>query len=617
MKKLTAVHVTHEAAEKYGGIGTVLEGILTSPVYQDRVERSILIGPFAEHLQVEPAERLGPRSTLLFSSMDGIDELDLRGRLQPIEWAFDVKIIYGRRQFVVPGSDRTGEAELVLIDVFKINQERLNKFKLQLYERLGIDSKRYESSWDYEEYVRLAVPAYHALLALLRRDQLPCVLFSHEFMGLPTAFKCVMDGETQFRTIFHAHECATARRLVEAHPGHDTRFYNVLQRSRAEGRYVDDTFGDQSDSFRHALIRQAHLCDGIIAVGDHTAEEVHFLGPHFDHHRIDLVYNGVPANPVTMKQRTRSRRMLTDYAEALLGWRPEVLMTHVTRPVVSKGLWRDFKVCHELDGRFAESGLSGVLFILTTGGGRRRSRDVRAMEVEYGWPREHRDGYPDLVGPEIELNEMVESFNGGHSRVQVVLVNQFGWSRPRIGRRLPEDMDFADLRRATDVEFGMATYEPFGISPLEPLDSGALCVISSVCGCKGFVEYVTGGRGIPNVLVADFTRLDGSHSLEGLLELGWAERDEIECRVCAEVADEIVHRLPRDDAGRQALLESGQEVVRKLGWDQVLENRLIGMLERVVESDEEFDSEQSPNDKARSTVEPRGAASGSEPLHAR
>jgi hypothetical protein len=616
MKKLTAVHVTHEAAEKYGGIGTVLEGILTSPVYQAHVERSILIGPFAEHLQVEPEERLGPKSTLLYSGMDGIDELDLKGRLQPIEWAFDVKIIYGKRQFVVPGSDRTGEAEVVLIDVFKINQERLNKFKLRLYERLGIDSKRYESSWEYEEYVRLAVPAYHALLALLRREQLPCLLFSHEFMGLPTAFKCVMDGETQFRTIFHAHECATARRLVESHHGHDTRFYNVLQRSRAEGRYVDDMFGDQSDSFRHALISQAHLCDGIIAVGDYTAQEVHFLGPHFDRHRIDMVYNGVPANPVTMEQRTRSRRMLTDYAETLLGWRPDVLMTHVTRPVVSKGLWRDFEVCHELDGRFAASGRSGVLFILTTAGGRRRSRDVRAMEVEYGWPREHREGYPDLVGPELELNRMVEAFNGEHAHVQVVLVNQFGWSRPRIGRSLPVGMDFADLRRGTDVEFGMATYEPFGISPLEPLGSGALCVISSVCGCKGFVEYVTNGRGIPNVIVADFTRLDRPHALDGLLEIGWAERDEIERRVCAEVADRIAHRLPRDDAGRQALLESGQEVVPKLGWDHVLEHRLIGMLKRVVESDEEFVLERPPGDGERSAEVDRSPAASSRRMRA-
>lgn len=591
MKKLTAVHVTHEAAEKVGGIGTVLEGLLTSPAYQAQVERSILIGPFAEHVPMDPGERLGPRSRLLYSSLDGIDEVNLGGRLKPIEWAFDVRILYGTRVFDVPGSDRVGEAEVVLIDVFKINQERVNLFKLQLSERLGIDSRRYESAWDYEEYVRLASPAYHALLALLHRDQLPCVLFAHEFMGLPTAYKCVLDGESQFRTVFHAHECATARRLVENHIGHDTRFYNVLQKSREEGRYVEDVFGDQSDSFRHALISRSHLCDGIIAVGDYTAQEMHFLGRHFDHHHIDLVYNGIPANPVTMVERERSRDMLAAYAEKLVGQKPDVLMTHVTRPVVSKGLWRDFKVCHELDGRFAASGRRGVLFILTSGGGRRRASDVRAMEEEYGWPRSHRDGYPDLVGPEVDLHNMAEAFNADHERVQVVLVNQFGWDRAHIGQRLPEGMDIADLRRGTDIEFGMATYEPFGISPLEPLGSGALCVISTVCGCAGFVEEMTGGRGIENVIVADFNTLREGEAPAEAMDIGWAERDRIEQRVCAEVADAIVARLPVDAKGRAALLASGQAIVPKLGWDHVLESHLIGMLRRVVASDEEVQAE--------------------------
>ncbi len=608
MKKLTAAHVTHEAAEKIGGIGTVLEGILSSPIYQQHVERSILVGPFAEHVEIDPTERLGPDSTLLYSSMDDIDEMDLKGRIQPIEWAFDVKILYGKRRFYVPGDSRMGEAEIVLIDVFKINQDRLNLFKAQLFETLGLDSCRYESAWDYEEYVRLAVPAYHALLALLSREQLPCLLFSHEFMGLPTAFKAIMDGEAQFRTIFHAHECSTARRIVENHSGHDTRFYNILDQAQRQGKYVDDMFGDQSDSFRHALISRAHLCDGVIAVGDYTAKEMHFLGDHFDHHRIDLVYNGVPAAKVTMPEKTASREMLADYAETLLDYRPDVLMTHVTRPVVSKGLWRDIRVCHELDARFGLQKLKGVLFILTSGGGTRRSQDIKSMEAEYGWPRDHRHGYPDLVGPEVEINAMIETFNSEHENVQVVLVNQFGWSRYRVGQRVPVSMDIADLRRATDVEFGMATYEPFGISPLEPLGSGALCVISTVCGCEGFVEYVTDGKGIKNVIVADYTRLDHTRSIEELLRLDQVQREPIENRVGAELADEIMARLPITCADREALLESGQRIVGKLGWDQVLQNKMIPMLQRVMEAAED-DPDQSCGALWKDGDEPRLAGS--------
>ena len=118
-------------------------------------------------------------------------------------------------------------------------------------------------------------------------------------------------------------------------------------------------------------------------------------------------------------------------------------------------------------------------------------------------------------------------------------------------------MTFADLRRATDIEFGMATYEPFGISPLEPLGSGAICVISSVCGCKGFTDEVTAGKGSPNVLVGDYTRLDHEYSIDQLLHMTQQQRDIIERNVAVELANELMRRLPADDRGRRSLLESG------------------------------------------------------------
>ena len=582
---LTLAHVTHEAVDKLGGIGTVLEGLLTSPVYQKHVRRSILVGPAGQQIAVDPAKRLGDDGKILYSSVDNIDELNLAGRLRPIEWAFDVAIIYGKRQFEVAGDSRSGEADVLLIDVFRTNQDRLSLFKLRLSETFGIDSTRYEDAWDYEEYVRLAEPAFYALMALLGEDELPCILISHEFMGMPAALKATLDGHGHFRTIFHAHECATARHLVEHHEGHDSMFYNVMRWARQRGLYVRDVFGDLSGYFRHALISQAHVCDAVMAVGDYTAEEMHFLGRQFDHHHIDLVYNGLPAMKVTLRGKLASRRMLQDYAERLVGYRPDVLMTHVTRPVISKGLWRDMKVCHELDGRLAGKNRRGVLFILTSGGGTRRPQDVRSMEDEYGWPRQHREGYPDLVGPEVDIHNMIEPFNAEHEHVQVVLVNQFGWSAERIGRRLPKHMDIADLRRATDVEFGQATYEPFGISPLEPLGSGAVCVITDLCGCRGFVDYVTDGAGVANVLVADYTQIDGEQDIDQLKAMTADQRDRIERRVAAVVADQLVQRLPADDEARRALIQSGQKLVRKMGWDQVVQHKLAAVLRRVRQAD--------------------------------
>ena len=41
----TIAHVTHEAVQKVGGIGAVLQGLLTSKAYQAVDQRTSLIGP--------------------------------------------------------------------------------------------------------------------------------------------------------------------------------------------------------------------------------------------------------------------------------------------------------------------------------------------------------------------------------------------------------------------------------------------------------------------------------------------------------------------------------------------------------------------------------------------
>lgn len=580
--KLTLAHVTHEAVEQIGGIGTVLEGLITSPVYQQHVQRSILVGPTATHMSVDPETRLGDHGKVLYSSIDNIDRAGLGSRLRPIEYAFDVKLVYGTREYDPPGQDRHGEAEVLLIDVFHVNDDRLNVLKYRLHEHFGIDSSKYEGDWGYEEYLRLAEPAFYALSALMKEEDLPCVLFAHEFMGLPAALKAILDGQREFRTVFHAHECSTARGVVENHAGHDTMFYNVLARARDNGQYVEDIFGSLEHAPRHALVSRSHLCDGIIAVGDYTAAEMKFLNEHFDDEPVDVVYNGLPAINVDLDSKTQSRNLLAEYSKALLGHTPDVLMTHVTRPVVSKGMWRDLKVCHELDQLFALKNKTGVLYILTSAGGVRRPQDIVSMEKHYGWPRHHREGYPDLVGPESALNTDIENFNQSHSQIQVVLVNQFGWSRQRIGQRIPDDMNMADLRRAADVEFGMATYEPFGISPLEPLGCGAICLISNICGCAGFLQQATGSVECPNAIIADFTQLDREYSMEELTNMSSQDRDRIEEGVSKSVAEGIMKRLPWTDADRSALIESGQSLVDKMGWDQVVGNALMPMLERIV-----------------------------------
>ena len=75
----TVVHVTHEAIQKIGGIGAVLEGLLTSRVYLDKVPRNVLIGPFWPQ-DVKGEQRLGPQGEVLYSSLDSLYRSPLAAR---------------------------------------------------------------------------------------------------------------------------------------------------------------------------------------------------------------------------------------------------------------------------------------------------------------------------------------------------------------------------------------------------------------------------------------------------------------------------------------------------------------------------------------------------------
>ena len=219
----TAVHVTHEAIQKIGGIGAVLQGLLTSPVYLNDIKRNILVGPFWPGEEYGE-QRLGHNGEVLYSSLDAIYRTPLAQRFREIEQTYDVSLVYGRRKFVDKKSGVVSVPEVLLIDVSRYDAKKIGEFKFVLWEKFGIESSRYENIWDFEQYMRLAQPAIACLHALGTTTSAtePCVIFSHEYMGMPTVLAAVMEGDRgNFRTIFYAHECAPMRRIVEGHPGHE------------------------------------------------------------------------------------------------------------------------------------------------------------------------------------------------------------------------------------------------------------------------------------------------------------------------------------------------------------------------------------------------------------
>ncbi|MBP7934048.1 MAG: hypothetical protein KA354_05300 [Phycisphaerae bacterium] len=578
----TIAHVTHEAVHKVGGIGAVLEGLLTSAPYQAAEQRTILIGPL--FVTEDGAKgRLGPDGEVLYSSIDHLPAHPVGEALDRVRREFHVQMVYGHRRFSNPHTGAKVSPEILLIDVARMDLTKVNQFKAGLWHAFGIDSTRYESSWEYDLYVKLgppAIAALHALGAVGGNNE--CVILAHEFMGMPTALAAIMDPSRAFRTVFHAHEVSAMRRIVESHPGHDVSFYNVLSTAIERERYVSDVFGSQDGYYRHALVSASRHCDKIFAVGDEVVKELRFIGAPFARAAIDTAYNGIPSQQIGLAEKRVSHERMKAYAQTLLGDRPDYIFSHVTRTAPSKGLWRDLRVLERLEPLFRARGKTAVMFVLSTEVPARRPQDVLSMERWWRWPVAHREVDPDLSHGEALFYQGVQEFNARARAIKVVFVNQFGWSQAVCGSRMPANMDMLDIRRGTDLEFGQSIYEPFGIAQLEPLTYGGICVPSNVCGCVGFVEEATAGGDHPNVIIADYCHFDGQPRDEaGWLSITREERDAHEGCVAERIAAEIMQRLPENEQQVEQLMTSGYELARQMSWDVVAEQYVLPGIESI------------------------------------
>ena len=617
------IHSTHEAGFKLGGIGAVLDGLLGAPSYLAQVEHTLLAGPMNTRDTVEMERLFSPRNKLKVRYFAGADQIDcppaLEKRLREIEDLWNVHVLYGTRAF------GGAEHEIILVDPGDIDHERFNQFKYFVWERFGLDSTRYEGDYEFNLYMAAAQPCFAALQAVLEMrdpeqkmggrfpviDLQPPVLICHEFMGLPLWYAAELSRRGVYKSAYVAHEVPSARVLVENDPGHDTRFYNALRYALRSALTMDEVFGDQSGYFKHALVKTASRCDYVLAVGDLVVDELRFIDARFRSRRIDLVYNGVPNRQVFIEDVRRSGRKLRDYARTLTGLAPAFVFSHATRMVISKGLWRDLRVMEELDALLAARGESAVLFILSSviplG---RSAAEAQRMAREYGWPGDHREGWPDLIALETPLWQAIAAFNNNARASRIVLINQFGFSRDLCGDTMPADLSFDDLRIGTDLEFGQSIYEPFGIAQVEPLPCGALCVVSDVCGCLGFVnrqlsqlprfampdasgqlpaDLDENSRAFLNVLVADYTsdpapdlhpQPDLKTGLSHALAIGQNERDAIERAVAHATAGAILRRLPRTDAQKSALIENGYLLAQQMSWDVVAREQLLPAITR-------------------------------------
>lgn len=570
----TLIHVTHEARRKMGGIGAVLEGMLTARAYQGAVGRSILIGcgNIPDSPSLETLETVFGESGPADGSPPARDPV-LANALASIEATYGVRLLYGRRKVPCPLLRRHAGVELLLFDVRDARPGPINQLKAELWQGFGLESDRFENDWGYEEWVRLAAPALEAIEALVAGDDDETVLISHEFMGLPTLLAARL-RKPDLKTVYWAHEVPPVRELLERETGHRLVFDRAMTTPDGSRRY--EARLRELGGYKYALVSRACHAGATFAVSDRVSQELCLLSARLRQQPIQVVYNGLPIRPIDLDARLASRALLRRYACTVTGLRPDYVFTHVARPVASKAIERDLAVLEHLDAALANRGRTAVLLVLATDAGRRDPESIRQMESEHDWPMQHRIGWPDLVKGEVPIGRAAQDYNRWARATRVVLINQFGFTRESCGDRMPEAMAFQDLRQGSDVEFGQSAYEPFGIAQLETLAFGGISVITSACGCAELLARVAEGNLPANVLLVDYAAPAGA----GTEPVSDADTRRIEHEVAARTARQLAARLPTGPQDFRRLLASGWALAEKMSWQSVCRKYFVPALQR-------------------------------------
>lgn len=583
----TGVHITHEAVQKLGGIRTVIQGLVTSEQYKKYFSRTLLYTPLFDR-NCAPELRLGRNAAIHYSGFDGISTSDLSDRFREVENKYGVHIIYGKKDLFKSAAHRgpTETVDILAIDAWDMPADIVNLFKFELWERYGIQSEKFANDHDYEQYLRIGI-VLKDLLEILYGENSRNYIFSHEYMGLPSALAVEISKSKGHKnndvTVFYAHEVSTARAVVEAQSGHDISFYNILKIDKKLGISLEDEYGSFSNYSRSELVKCAQHLDYIFAVSDITREEFEYLCPEMDKKKIKVVYNGVPTEKISFKEKQESINKIKQYCVNLFDFEPDHIFTHVTRLVTSKGMWRDIRFLYYLDEHFTKHNLKGFFVILSTliGSGRPKGL-VHQMVKDYNWPVTHKEGWPDLVGFEIDLYRYLEIFNFRSKSIKGVFLNQFGFNRDLCGDSVPENTNIHDLRLASDVEFGLSVYEPFGIAQLENMPYGGLPVLSTSCGCEGLLKNNFATTDYVSVDFIDIPEKFASFTKDkdSLKHISIHDRDEIEIEICKQSAGNLISLLPSNDKAREKRLARMQRKCAVLDWEHV-SKRMVGLLKRV------------------------------------
>jgi hypothetical protein len=568
-----AVHITHEAARKIGGIGAVLAGLCTTQVYLDNYPKTLFYGPLFDDQPNNP-DRLGDNAEMLFSSLDNIHRSSYNDQFREICEKYKIHLVYGKKEiFDEIHPNKKATIDIILIGIKDVRKDLLDQFKFMLWDKFKFSCQLYEQDWDFEQYLRIALPIRN-ITSLLYLDCTDLHFFSHEYMGVCTCLNILSQKQVNEKIIFYAHEVSTARVITESLQGHDISFYNIINNDVEQKISLEQRFGSQKHSSRNELIKFAAQFDKILAVGDWVKKEYIYVNPAVSEKIIDICYNGIPVRKIDYEHKLLSRNKLKSYCETLFNFTPDVIMTHVSRLVISKAFWRDISLLEELDELFSEYNIKGFFIILSSliGPGRSLS-DIERMEKEYGWPLIHKENWPDLVGYENDVYWSLNYFNAKSRSIKGVFINQYGFEKDRLGKRFPDNCDFSDLRIGSDAEFGMSVYEPFGIAQIETVPYGGIAVLSKACGSAFLLEKGwTDKKTIPFHII-DFANTGKAE--HDWIKLSSEQRHTLEKQILKREVKHIFKKIAKTDKERENLFKVCNSLSNYLEWDEIAKKVII------------------------------------------
>ncbi|MEJ5272961.1 MAG: hypothetical protein WH035_02420 [Spirochaetota bacterium] len=582
-----AIHITHEAVQKIGGIGSVINGVCTADNYKQFFNRTLLYGP-AFSTSADVFSKLGRGGQVLYSNQDSFDKDSYHTIFSPIIEKYAVDIIYGIRTLASEYNiNKVNEVEVLLVNVQNMKNSQVDIFKYILWERYGIQSDRF-TEWDYEQYIRIGA-CYFDLINALYGQSYEYYHFSHEYMGIPSVLKVIseidLQGLKNHKSIFWAHEVSPARSVVENYKGHDISFYNILRLSEKNYISMESIYPEILESYRTQLVKRTVVFDYIFAVSNLVASEYKFLNPQVKDEKIKIIYNGISFQSIDWDKKKESREKLRKYIESIFNFNFDVLFTHVTRLVLSKGIWRDFAILEKLDDIFHSNGLKGAYILLSTliGTGR-NSSEIHRMEKEYGWPALHRKGWPDCVGYEEEIYDLIQLFNAKSKSIKALFINQFGFDTRTCGDRVPLGTSLLDLRIASDAELGYSIYEPFGISQIETIPYGGFSFLSRACGSSYLFDEIYKDMKEKPYHVIDFSNienikteqvyniLNSNDKINSYKNLDENNRRLIEESLFNLYTKEIFDILPKTDSKRKENLENISYKAINFSWESRLKD---------------------------------------------